>query len=1093
VEQLFLAAALVGTVLFGTGSKTTINSPPVNTALPEIIGLDTVGSGLYAKTGSWDNTPTSFACNWHLLGSGTSLSTSCGTAASPAVTLTSGQIGSRIQVDVIATNAAGSSPAALSDFVGTIEIALPSPPPVNAGPAPTALPVYPSNFLENSHAIYPGCVVPPVAPDTSNPLHVWYFDTINGHTLASGATGHVGDPFNSPQAIFGGIQGYGSLAGFTSVGPVTSTQAFLNGTAFGAVQGGGAVYVNGIKQGIQAWGNTSIEINLVPPGVTPTTGNTEVDVGLFSRSMQPGDVAYIEPDPSGASVGSLIGSAYSTNTGTATGTVNYTWIMKDPAASTNPVLSGLTLSASAGFLFSGINYESNGATLSASKGVGTQAWFSYLISITGNASAPTHDIAFENFGLSSWIGHSADPWPGAYPTTNGHSDGTILTASPYMGSNASDPAAFIVSASANSNQLMLENGIPFISTTTGPFTAVPYIYVWSPGYYYQVAFSNSDATPPTNTGIPNGTKILDINGFSPNTLINMGNVATSGSLPATAVLNEAFFALDTHHLWVGNSTPAWVDQGQAYVTIGTCDPTTDHNTGCPSTLTSNGTPFIGCDPIVFAAPNTCQTTTKPVWNGTTRALTSETIILTPRMIMPPAGWWNNVDWALTANAINFGGGLNASPNDVEGVTCTSVKNGTLRDVWNAIAYGAATNSISYNDRVKYRTEDAWKVYSSHRIIIANSFTSDATYIKGHEDIIQYAQLTGPNDAQFYGNAAVNVEGYTHVDPNDQFVDYTQAIGETDQVYSGTYYADNIVFNSDNPMFAGGLYNVVVNNDAFHDFNGTSGGVKINSGGKANQNVASFSLMANNVANNLSRNQSVPGIGSDCTLDSNTVENNLSISLIDWSTSPGSPTAASANSNIYCNGTGVTNSSSAGVFPDLNAWAPVDWRNGASNPLFTAVNPLPPQALPAAGAGIMSTNFCLRNEVNVGTCSPGDPGRLDMRPNASFVPTSPIPFIGGTNQLTNLYSLPTSGTIGDAYLVANADVCVGGFTICTGVVGNTYPAGIFTRATGGTNILAYNITPFNPGIIGVGASLGAQMPPANHARQAWTSPPNIGAY
>ena len=39
----------------------------------------------------------------------------------------------------------------------------------------------------------------------------------------------------------------------------------------------------------------------------------------------------------------------------------------------------------------------------------------------------------------------------------------------------------------------------------------------------------------------------------------------------------------------------------------------------------------------------------------------------------------------------------------------------------------------------------------------------------------------------------------------------------------------------------------------------------------------------------------------------------------------------------------------------------------------------------------------------------------------------------------------------------------------------------------------NVTPLGPAIIGGGVNLGAQAPPANHARQPWTNPPNIGAY
>ena len=523
-----LAAIVIGTTTLGSGSlSSTADIAPSNVTLPEIVGLDTVGSTLTVRPGTYDGSPSSLTYSWHMIG-GSSLGTgtSFGPLTSAMVTACSGSTNSacgRLQVDETATNGAGSA-TAVSDFIGPVETSYPSAPPTGPGPTPSALPVYPAHFWQNGHTIYPGCVAPPAAPDVSNPAHVWYFDPVNGHTLAQGATGHVGDPFKDAGAIFGGVQGYGSLAGFTSVPIVTGTQAFLAGTSFGSGQGGSKVFVNGIEQGIQAWTNTSIEINLVPPGVVPTTGNTEVDVGLYGRSMQPGHVAYVKPDPTGASVGILAATnAYSTSDGTTTGTPIFTWIMADPSSSIAPVMTELTMTAAAGFIIKGINFEENGATISAQKGLGTQAWFDFIVTFGGSIAAPIHDIVLEGSNITNWIGHSNDPWdPSTYPSSGGHSDGTIQTASPYMGTNASDPAAFIVSASSNATQVFLENGVPFISTTTGPFTVVPYIYMWSPGYYYQIAFSNTTATPPNNTGIPNGTKIVNIQGRTD--LINQGNI-----------------------------------------------------------------------------------------------------------------------------------------------------------------------------------------------------------------------------------------------------------------------------------------------------------------------------------------------------------------------------------------------------------------------------------------------------------------------------------------------------------------------------------------------------------------------------------------
>src|SRR6185503_21071306 len=170
----------------------------------------------------------------------------------------------------------------------------------------------------------------------------------------------AGDPFNDPQAIVGGGQGYGALAGVTSVVLVSGTAYRINGTNFGNSQGHSKIFLAGWGElSSVTWANTVVSFNLPTGAPTPTTGNIEVDVPLFGAPsyIAPGDAMLIERDPSGASVGSLTGSAYSTSDGTTTGTVDYSWIIGDPAASTSPVLSGVTLTASAGFLFQGINYE----------------------------------------------------------------------------------------------------------------------------------------------------------------------------------------------------------------------------------------------------------------------------------------------------------------------------------------------------------------------------------------------------------------------------------------------------------------------------------------------------------------------------------------------------------------------------------------------------------------------------------------------------------------------------------------------------------------------------------------------------------------
>jgi hypothetical protein len=470
------------------------------------------------------------------------------------------------------------------------------------------------------------------------------------------------------------------------------------------------------------------------------------------------------------------------------------------------------------------------------------------------------------------------------------------------------------------------------------------------------------------------------------------------------------------------------------------------------------------------------------------------------MHIAPSGWWNHVDWDYAVSGFSMTGTMGAgsadlkNPNDVRGNSCVSLKNNTIRYNRNQIANSLMQNSVEYGNRLKYRTGDAFKVYSSHRIIIANNFTSDVTFIKEHQDILQYGQSSGSAASVFYGNVAINNEGYTHTDPNDQFVNYTQAIGATDQIYSGTYVCCNIIFNSANPVYVGGLYNVIVHNDVFNDGPGP-GTLKIASGGKANRNLPAYSMLANNVSNGIARNGQVPGALAKCSAAQNTVSHNVVVSTMDWAT--GTP---SIGNSTYCgNSNGVVNTSSAGAFPDLVVWAPADLRSGSANPLFSGLNPVPPLPQPAPGVGLISANSCLRNEVKVGSCSPNDIGRQDMRPNPGFVPTTP----DSVRQAANVNNLPTTGAIGDRWLTASAAACGSGFRVCSGgFVGKSFPSGIYTRVSRATTMAGYgavaspfnsNVGPFTPGIIGAGVNLGAQQPPANHGRQPWTNPPNAGAY
>jgi len=1165
VEQLFLAAALVGTVLFGTGSQSTTSNAPVNQTWPEVIGLDTVGSTLAVRQGTYTGSPASFTYRWRKT-DGTTLGT--GTTFGPLI---SGQIGTRIQVDETATNGGGSVTTS-SDFVGPVEASLPTLPSPGAGTPPTTLPAYPANYIQNGWAIYPGCAIPdPTPANAGNPTHEWYFDSVNGHTISGGATGHFGSPFKDIAALFNVTTGYGASA-------------------------------------------------------------------LFPSTILPGDIVYVKADPSGASVGTIsASSAYSTSNGTSTGTTIFTYIMKDPASTLQPVFTKLSLNHMQGFVFENINAEEL-----ANPGVNL---VDALVLLNGDIANPTKDIVFYGMSITSRIGHSNDPWDAStYPTTGGQSDGTIQTASPYIGAGITggidlqDPPSILATSSANATQIFLPTA-----------TTMPAIgnYVWSPGYYYQQQFPSFPPGAPNNTGIPNGTIVADIAG---DPLAVFQGVISTGPPAAAPVNHNVYLATSNNRLWLANATPAWVDMGPAYIDIAACDLVANAATGCAAT----GYGFIPqCDPLIPGVGGGCGGSPAH-WSGTTRALslTNDYLTFTSRMTIVPSGWWNHIDWDHAAYGFDIAG-TNNGGNDIEGVQCVDVQNNIVRWTNSQFETGEIVNSTFYRNRGRERTQDVFAMLSNHRVIISRNFSADSVFDRGHPDFVQFANGTGDptNTLGYYGNAVVDNEFYTNVDTTDPFPFYSQGIGATDEVYTGTYFANNIMMDMNNPSGGAGHFNVVTNNTFLFDKDATPNSVALKSASKVGVDQPAFSLMANNISNTTFRSILTPGVANssialninsvsggtmtltgsatiptgwdppwtitssapgfpatvtlnvantcgvlgtqscgatgtsipvtasgtyssavsgltinsitgasnprtmslasatipagatisstdagwpasvvttancvactsvsvtasatftgpgtagaasalgatatvsavgDCSLDANTVENNLNIPVINVAAN-----TQNIGSSTYCNNSNsMSNSTLTAVFPDFNSWSLVDFRSGTANQFFTDYNPINLGPPPAPGSGINVFDNCLRNEYPIGTCAPGAAGRLDFHLNAAFVPTSPTPFIGGTHQLNNLFGLPTSGATNDAYLVGAAATCIGGFTICTGVVGNTYPAGVYTRATSGSNILAYNITPFSPGAIGAGIALGAQMPPANHARQPWTSPPNIGAY
>lgn len=108
------------------GAATVVTpSIPTNSSVPVISGTTTQGQTLTTTTGTWTNTPTTYAYQWRRGG------TAISGATSSTYTLVSADVGTVITVAVIATNAGGSSTAAIS--AGTATIAAPATPvPVNS-------------------------------------------------------------------------------------------------------------------------------------------------------------------------------------------------------------------------------------------------------------------------------------------------------------------------------------------------------------------------------------------------------------------------------------------------------------------------------------------------------------------------------------------------------------------------------------------------------------------------------------------------------------------------------------------------------------------------------------------------------------------------------------------------------------------------------------------------------------------------------------------------------------------------------------------------------------------------------------------------
>ena len=131
VVALFLAGAAVLAVLVPTGLGAQ-QAVPANTAQPAISGVPAQGQTLTATTGTWDNSPTSFAYQWVRCPSsgGAADGSDCaaiGGATTAAYVVAAGDVGSRMRVRVTATNPDGPG-TATSNATELVTATAPGPP-----------------------------------------------------------------------------------------------------------------------------------------------------------------------------------------------------------------------------------------------------------------------------------------------------------------------------------------------------------------------------------------------------------------------------------------------------------------------------------------------------------------------------------------------------------------------------------------------------------------------------------------------------------------------------------------------------------------------------------------------------------------------------------------------------------------------------------------------------------------------------------------------------------------------------------------------------------------------------------------------------
>ena len=127
-QRVLALATILATVgiqsAAGQGERTE-RIAPVNVAAPTITGSPRVGQTLSSSQGEWGEGPTAFFYQWlRCDGTGDNCAPVAG-ATQPTYALTAADLGARIRVEVVASNADGSSPAKRSGATKAVRVAVP--------------------------------------------------------------------------------------------------------------------------------------------------------------------------------------------------------------------------------------------------------------------------------------------------------------------------------------------------------------------------------------------------------------------------------------------------------------------------------------------------------------------------------------------------------------------------------------------------------------------------------------------------------------------------------------------------------------------------------------------------------------------------------------------------------------------------------------------------------------------------------------------------------------------------------------------------------------------------------------------------------